>query len=217
MSMVATAYMNNHDLDHAEIVDLLTTGFSGTLRGWWDKYLIEESRESIKKAVKKDDEGLPIFDESIGQGIPDRVNTLIYAIIKHFVGTPSNILSRISDYLNDLRCPTMFDYRWYKDVFISRVMIQKDCLKPYWKEKFIARLPPFFARKVKQELIGKNDAIDYDNLTYGDIFSIIKKLGINMCNDQKMLKQQLKNRRKTKYEMGNFCEQSGLPPIVPSK
>ena len=111
----------------------------------------------------------------------------------------------------------MFDYRWYKDVFISRVMIQKDCLKPYWKEKFIARLPPLFARKVKQELIGKNDAIDYDNLTYGDIFSIIKKLGINMCNDKKMLKQQLKNRRKTKYEMGNFCEQYGLPPIAPSR
>ena len=66
MSMVATTYMNNHDLDHAEIVDLLTTGFSGTLRGWWEKYLTEESRESIKKAIRKDDEGLPIFDEGIG-------------------------------------------------------------------------------------------------------------------------------------------------------
>ena len=53
MAMVAIAYMNNHDLDHTEIVDLLTTGFSGTLRGWWEKYLIEESRESIKKAVKE--------------------------------------------------------------------------------------------------------------------------------------------------------------------
>ena len=67
--------MNNHDLDHAEIVDLLTIGFSGTLRGWWEKYLTTESRESIKKVVKKDDEGLPIFDEGIGQGIPDGVNT----------------------------------------------------------------------------------------------------------------------------------------------
>ena len=27
MFMVATTYMNNLDLDHAEIVDLLTTGF----------------------------------------------------------------------------------------------------------------------------------------------------------------------------------------------
>ena len=43
MSMVGIAYMNNHNLDHPEIVDLLVTGFSGTLRGWWDSYLIEDS------------------------------------------------------------------------------------------------------------------------------------------------------------------------------
>ena len=38
-----------------------------------------------------------------------------------------------------------------------------------------------------------------------------------MCNDQKMLKQQLKNSKKAKYEMGNFNEQYGLPPIAPSR
>ena len=109
MSMVGIAYMNNHNLDHPEIVDLLVTGFSGTLRGWWDSYLTKDSRESIKHAVKKNDEGLPIFDESIGRGIPDGVNTLIYTILKHFVGTQSNNLSQIFDYLNNLRCPTMSD------------------------------------------------------------------------------------------------------------
>ena len=54
--------------------------------------------------------------------------------------------------------------------------------------------------------MGKNDSIDYDNLTYGDIFSTIKKLGINMCNDEKLLKYQLQTKKKAKYEMGNFCE-----------
>ena len=38
-----------------------------------------------------------------------------------------------------------------------------------------------------------------------------------MCNDQKMLKQQLKNSKKAKYEMGNFCEQFGLTLIAPGK
>jgi hypothetical protein len=38
-----------------------------------------------------------------------------------------------------------------------------------------------------------------------------------MCVDQKMIRQQLKNAKKAKYEMGNFCEQFGLPPIVPSR
>ena len=83
--------------------------------------------------------------------------------------------------------------------------------------KFIDSLPPIFAHKVKQELMGKNDSIDYNNLTYGDILRTIKKLGINMCNDEKLLKHQLKNKRKAKYEMDNFCEQYGLPHIAPSR
>ena len=93
MSMVGITYQNNHDLDQPEIVNLLVTGFSGTLHGWWDSYLTEESKDSIKNAVKNNDEGFPIFDESIGRGILDGVNTLIYTILKHFVGTPSNISS----------------------------------------------------------------------------------------------------------------------------
>ncbi|KAL4655043.1 hypothetical protein ACB092_01G422700 [Castanea dentata] len=218
MSMVGIAYINNHaNLDHPDIVDLLASGFTSCLRGWWDSHLIEESRESIKHAIKRDTNGMPIFYENINYGVPDGVNTLVYTILKHFVGTPSNISSRISDYLNNLRCPTMSDYIWYQDVFTSKVMLRKDSTKPYWKERFIDGLPPIFAHKVKNELIGKNDSIHFDNLTYGDIFSTIKKLGINMCNDEKWLKQQLKDKKKAKYEMGNFCEQYDLPPIAHSK
>ena len=123
--MVGIAYQNNHDLDQPKIVNLLVNGFFGTLRGWWDSYLIEESRDSIRHVVTKNDEGLPIFDESIGRSILDGVNTLIYTILKHFVSTPSNISSRVFDLLNNLRCPTMTDYRSYQDVFISRVMFGK--------------------------------------------------------------------------------------------
>ena len=89
MSTVGIAYQNNHYLDQPEIVNLLVTSFSGTLHGWWDSYLTEESKDSIKK----NDEGFPILDENIGRGILDGVNTLIYTILKHFVGTPSNISS----------------------------------------------------------------------------------------------------------------------------
>ena len=144
------------------------------------------------------EDGLPIFDEKIGRGEPDYVNTLIYTIIKHFVGTPSNIATRIFDYLNNLRCPTMFDYRWYQDVFLSCVMVRFDSQKPYQKEKFIDRLPSLFAHKVKDELINTTtEMIDYEGLTYGDLFSIVKKLGIKMCIDQKMIRQQLKNAKKS--------------------
>ena len=37
-----------------------------------------------------------------------------------------------------------------------------------------------------------------------------------MCNDEKLLKYHLQTKKKAKYEMGNFCEQYGLPPIAPT-
>ena len=185
MSMVANAYATNQNLSQSEIVDLLATGFSRTLRNRWDKHLTEDSREEIRKFVKKNEDGFPIFDETIGKDEPDYVNTLIYTIIEHFVG-PSNITSRISDYLNNLKCPTMSNYIWYQDVFLSRVMIRSNSQKPYWKEKFIDGLPLLFAHKVKDELINTTTGlVDYENLTYGDMFSTVKKLGIKMYVDQK--------------------------------
>jgi hypothetical protein len=190
MSMVANAYDTNQNLSQSEIIDLLATGFSGTLRNWWDKHLTEESREDIRKAIKKTEDGLPIFYEKVRRGKPDCVNTLIYTIINHFIGTPSNITSMISDYLNNFRCPTMSNYRWYQDFFLSRVMFKSNSQKPYWKEKFIDGLPSLFAHKVKDELIDANTGlIDYEKLTYGDLFSTVKKLGIKMCIDQKMIRQ----------------------------
>ncbi|KAG7947753.1 hypothetical protein I3843_14G110000 [Carya illinoinensis] len=179
MSMVAVAYYNNK-LSQTEIVDILTHGFSGMLRAWWDKHLTAEERETIRLAIKKDEDGLPILDIEENRregthGSPDGVNTLIYTIVKHFVGTPSNITNSISDYLNNLRCNKMSDYHWYKDVFMSR--------------KFIDGLPRLFAIKVKDLLTDISGYLNYDNYTYGDIVSIIQKLGISMCNDQRMIAQ----------------------------
>jgi hypothetical protein len=191
MSMVANAYVTNHSLSHQEIVNLITTWFSGTLWNWWNRHLIEESRIQIRQAVKKDDDGIHILDHD--KQLPDGVNTLIYTITKHFVGTPSNITTYISDYLNNLRCPTISNYRWHQDIFLSRVILITDSLKPYWKEKSIYGLPSLFAHKVKYELVNPTTGtINYENSTYGDLFSVIKKLGIKMCIDQKMIRQQLK-------------------------
>jgi hypothetical protein len=217
--MVANAYDTNHKLSQAEIVDLLATRFSGTLQNWLDKHHSEDSKEEIRKVIKKNKDGLPTFYEKIGRCKPDCVNTLIYTIIKYFVGTPSNITYRISHYLNNLRCPATSNYRWYQDVFLFRVMVRSDSQKPYWKEKFIDGLPSLFAYKVKDELINTTTVIiDYENLTYGDLFSTVKKPGIKMCIDQKMIRQQLKNAKKAKYEMSNFYEQFGcLLLLIPRK
>jgi hypothetical protein len=38
-----------------------------------------------------------------------------------------------------------------------------------------------------------------------------------MCIDMKISNQANKDKKKAKYEMGNFCEQYGLPSVAPSK
>ncbi|KAI5338516.1 hypothetical protein L3X38_017787 [Prunus dulcis] len=216
MSMVANSYISNHSFRQSEIVPLLVKGFTGTLRNWWDKHLTPESKNLIIHAVKLNDEGLPIFDEQIGQGIEDGVNTLFYTIIEHFIGTPSHTTSRIHDQLSNLRCPKLSDFRWYKDVFISRVMLRDDSNQSFWKEKFINGLPNLFAHKIRTTLSNEQGHIDWNNLTYGNLVSTINQVGMKMCVDMKIGKQIQSDRKSAKYELGNFCEQYGLTSLPPS-
>ena len=94
MTMVANNYVNE-GRSHTELIELLALRFTGKLLQWWNNCLTEESKEDIKHVIQKDEESLPIFDESRGKGVPDGVNTLIYTIMKHFVRKPSNITSKI--------------------------------------------------------------------------------------------------------------------------
>ena len=152
------------------------------------------------KKMRKDSPSLMKAEE---KGVSDGVNTLIYTIMKHFVGKPSNLTSRIYDQLSNLRCKNLGEYRWYEDVFTTRVMHKSDCNSPFWKEKFINGLPRLFEEKVKETFSTPLGVIDYDDLTYGDISSTIRSEGIKMCRDLKIQSQASKS--KAKYEVGNFC------------
>ena len=44
--------------------------------------------------------------------IEDAVNTLIYALTKHFVGDPVQFKERTSDLLINLKCPQLSNFRW---------------------------------------------------------------------------------------------------------
>ena len=140
---IANNYLND-GLQNTEVIELMILGFIRKLLDWWNNCLTEESKEDIKHVVQKDENENPIFDERIGRGVLDRVNTLIYTIMKHFVGKPSNITSRIYDQLSNLRCKNLGEYKWYEDVFTTRVMHRSDWNSPFWKEKFINGLPTLF-------------------------------------------------------------------------
>ncbi|RVW23261.1 hypothetical protein CK203_093427 [Vitis vinifera] len=167
-------------------------------------------QNSILKAYRINESNEVVKDED-GQDIEDAVATLIYSISKHFIGDPAKIKDKTADLLTNLKCPKLHDFRWYKEVFLTKVMLRSDCNQSFWKEKFISGLPKLFSERIRIKIREQyNGQIPYDKLTYGEIISIVTGEGIKLCNDFK-LKQQMKNEQKIyKNEFGSFCSQFGF-------
>ncbi|XLT58928.1 hypothetical protein HN873_051532, partial [Arachis hypogaea] len=132
MTIATTAYKMRKASDK-EAAIMLTQGFTGQLKGWWDNFLSIQEKELIINSIKQEDQS------------PDAISTLIYTIIKNFVGDPSTFKDRIGTQLMNLRCPIMS--RWYKNVFMSKVIIRDDAHALFWKERFVAALPKLFSEK----------------------------------------------------------------------
>ena len=96
----------------------------------------------------KNEQGLDIMQPQ-AQAVENVVYSLITTIVLAFIGPHSTTLDRSKDLLINLKCPTLTHFRWYKDVFLSKVMTRDDANADFWKEKFITGLPTFFAQKVK--------------------------------------------------------------------
>ncbi|KAL4203518.1 hypothetical protein AMTRI_Chr01g128390 [Amborella trichopoda] len=192
-----------------EVAKAIVNGFTGWLRGWWDFYVDDETNHRILNntrqwTVRNKQNQEVIYTES------DVVNTLIYTITLHFVGSTALLAARSEDLLSNLRCPTLSHYKWYKDVFFSRLLIREDCQLDHWKEKFIAGLPYLFAEKVKERLRKKhNGIIVYSSYTLGELSAEICAEGLALCTDMKLKRQLDKQKITKRKEIGDFCEQFG--------
>ena len=133
MQMVATAYLIESDDWNA--VQLLLTGFTGTLKLWWENFLTEKERFYVSKSMNE-------------EGEQDSVTRLIYAIVKHFVGDPNTYAERNSEILQNLKCRILSDFKWYYDVFLTKVMTRTYARASFWKENFLYGLPRAFNEKV---------------------------------------------------------------------
>ena len=125
MTMVSSTYKLNNRLSDNAIAQTIAIGFTGQLTGWWDNYLTFEDRNGILKAYRINEENEVVKDED-GQDIEDAVATLIYSISKHFIGDPAKIKDKTADLLTKLKCPKLHDFRWYREVFLTKVMLRSD-------------------------------------------------------------------------------------------
>lgn len=117
----------------------------------------------------------------------------------------------------NLRCPSLTHFRWYKDVFLSRIFLRPDSNHVLWKERFIAGLPSLFAKKVKSRLTQLQGTYDLTPLTYGEIINEVTKEGLSLCNDMRLRNQLKKQNLLGKKELGEFCYQFGYDPLVKTK
>ncbi|KAG5611978.1 hypothetical protein H5410_023259 [Solanum commersonii] len=78
------------------IANMLTVGFTGQLKGWWDNYLNQEQRDKVLQAVKLEGE----------QYTQNAVYTLVLNIIEHFSGRWSDNRETIRTLLQGLERPS---------------------------------------------------------------------------------------------------------------
>ena len=204
MQMAATAYLQSDD--DWNVVQLLLAGFNGSLKFWWDNYLTEKERFQVSKSINE-------------EGEQDAVIRLVYAITKHFIGDPNTFGERTSEILQNLRCRTLSDFKWYHDVFIATLMIRADARASYWKERFLYGLPKAFNERVQESLREKHGGtIPFDSLTYGDLISTVKKEGLKLCSQLKLQHQFKKDLKASRKDLGSFCAQYGISmPTPPSQ
>ena len=201
MLIAATAYLMEND-DHND-TQLLISGFSGTLRSWWDNCLNEEEIKFLQTSTND-------------EGEQNAVHRTVYAITKHFVGDPRILQERSSEILQNLRCRMLSDFRWYHDVFISKVMIRHDARAPYWKERFLYELPRALTEKVQETLREKHrETIPYDDLTYENLINEIKKEGLKLCSQLRLRYKVKKDLKASKKDLRSFCAQHGIEMLVP--
>ena len=76
MAMVANVYRAKQNISDQQIAEILITGFTSQLKGWWDFYLTPAEQQTILKAFKIDTAGSPTRNER-NELIQDAVSTLI--------------------------------------------------------------------------------------------------------------------------------------------
>ena len=79
MTIATTASKIRGNIDK-KIVSMLIIGFTRQLKVWWDNSLTKAKKSMILDAIKT--------NPTIGQVDQDATITLLYTIIKYFVGDP---------------------------------------------------------------------------------------------------------------------------------
>ncbi|XP_074314371.1 uncharacterized protein LOC141649582 [Silene latifolia] len=187
---------------------MITLQIYRQLKGWWDNFLNQEARTTVLDTK---------VDMPDGTQKENAMYTLAVNIIEHFTGRYSDNNENIRTLLQNLRCKTLTDFRWYKDTFLSRVMELPEANSDHWKSKFVDGLPHLFAERIRNNLRNGYTSIPYHTYTYGSIIGTCIQEGLNLCNELKLNQQLKRQNLLEKDQLGEFCNRFGMDVSYPKK
>ncbi|KAG5586247.1 hypothetical protein H5410_046681 [Solanum commersonii] len=165
--------------------------------------LLEEHEHIITNSYN----GKEIYEWNIDGYTYRQIYTTVHRLLMYNTICKANKNRRWSDnsetirtMLQNHRCKTLTSFRFYKDVFLSRVMELPECNSSHWKSKFIDGLAALFAKRVRKTLRGHSDSIYYGNYTYGKLRSACIQEGLSLCNEMKLNQQDCKAWKKRRIE-----------------
>nr|KAJ0185849.1 hypothetical protein LSAT_V11C900487880 [Lactuca sativa] len=192
MTMAASAYKAHNNIQ-LQIVNIITSGFTGSPKGWWDFYISQEEKDyivSAKKTIIK-----PENNQQIQTFEDDMVNTLTFAIIKNFVGDPTTFQEKTLEILMNLHCKNLLILDGIKTIILL---------------KFFRDLIVKIRQKLRENF---NNTIPYQNLTYEYLINYINKERLAVCADLRFKEKLKKYRINSKNELRSFCQQYGYQPL----
>ena len=147
----------------------------------------EEQQNEILNCYKTTEDGDLSLDEH-GNAQHDAFACLILTISLHFIGDPSHIKDKNAKLLSNLQCKKLSDFQYYKNTFLTRLMLRDDSNQPFQKQKFLAGLPTLLGKKVRNRIreSSSKKIISYDDYTFGQLSSFIQKEGLKICQDLKL-------------------------------
>ena len=127
ITMYVTACQANGNSEK-DIALMIVCDFLGSLNVWWDNYLTSAQNQEILTAIKQEPNEAGVMVIKI-----DIIYILIQAIIYHFVGSVKKNTESHTYLLQNLKYVSLSHFRWYKDVFLAKVMDTADASSAYWK------------------------------------------------------------------------------------
>ncbi|KAG5570660.1 hypothetical protein H5410_060426 [Solanum commersonii] len=178
MLMYNTICKTNKNSDKT-IADMITVGFAGQLKGWWDNYLNQEQRDKVLQAVKLEGE----------QYTQNAVYTLVLNIIEHFSGRWSDNSETIRTLLQIL------DVKLLHHLGIIRMCFYAES----WScQSVIAHIGnPNLYMDYQLSLLKGLEKPSEEKITEG----------LALCNEIKLNQQIKRHHLNERKQLGEFCEQ----------